>query len=169
MSLEQIINDILKREGGYVNHPADRGGPTKYGITLATLCSWRHNLNLKPEDVENMPEDEARAIYKRRYFEEPGFEALDPFFWPFLVDAAVNHGPSAAVKMLQRALGASPDGILGPATLTAAKAHVPRRLAAKFVAERAKKYGRIITQDPSQAAFAAGWMSRLGEFIEELV
>ena len=169
MILDDVLDDVLAEEGSkYTDHPADKGGPTRHGITLATLCEWRKNVNLKLEDVANLTEVEARQIYRARYFERPGYAALPDSLWPAIVDAAVNHGPASATRMLQRALGVKDDGVLGPMTLAMVKTYEPRTIEARFVAERARKYGKIITGNPSQAVFASGWCNRLARFIERL-
>jgi len=72
--VESLIDDIIRREGGFVNHPADRGGPTKYGITAKTLGNWRQLGWLATSDeVATLTESEAREIYRHRYILAPGF------------------------------------------------------------------------------------------------
>lgn len=168
MTIDSMIDAVLKREGGYVNHPLDKGGATNYGITLATLREWRKDNSLQAEDVALLTVPEARQIYKNLYFDAPGFGQLPEAIWPAIFDAAVNHGPAGAIKMLQKALGVAVDGKIGPETIAASKAHHPGALVALFLAERARKYGAIVTADPTQAVFAKGWLNRLAEFIEEL-
>ena len=163
---EDLIDAILKREGPYVDHPADRGGPTNHGITLNTLMEYR-DAPVSIDDVKNLTEAEARAIYRERYLEPFAF-LQDDALRAAVVDAAVNHGPTAAVRMLQRAFRIADDGLVGPTTIHYADVSVPRVVRARFVAERIKHYGRIITDYPSQAAFAAGWMARAAEFVEAL-
>ena len=165
MNLDSLIDDIIKREGGYVNDPDDHGGPTKYGVTLKTLRAWRDNPHLGAGDVENLTVDEARKIYRRDYFEGPGFAQLPMALWPFVTDAAVHHGVDGAIKMLQRAVGATPDGVLGPLTLEKVNALEPRLAAAAFVAQRARKFGERVHSDYSQAKFIHGWLNRLAEQI----
>lgn len=165
MNADRVIDDILRREGGYVDHPADRGGPTKYGITQATLAAWRGRA-VTAVDVQALTQDEAREIYAEEYIRKPGFDRVNgERLSAFLVDSAVNHGPATAAKFLQRALGVSADGVIGPATRSALYNSDPVRIFHRALAERAKFYGRLITDDPSQAPFAAGWMNRLAEFI----
>ena len=78
MTSDQILDDVIRREGSYVHDPQDRGGPTKYGITQRTLRAWRGQA-VTAEDVRQVTRDEARAIYRRRYVDDPGFARLpDP-------------------------------------------------------------------------------------------
>lgn len=167
-SIEQILDDILRREGGYVNHPADRGGPTKFGITAQTLGEWRRlGRAASAEEVRALTEEEARAIYRQRYLVEPGFEAIThPALLALLVDSAVHSGPKRAVQWLQTALGVTADGVIGPKTRAALAQADPGALYAKVLGQRLRHLGRLITQDPKQSAFAAGWMNRLAEFVE---
>jgi lysozyme family protein len=168
MTDSEIIDAILLREGGYVDHASDRGGVTNFGITLATLANYRGRPVI-PSDVEHMTESEARTIYRERYIEAPGFSAIaDADLRALLVDMGVNHGPANAIKMLQRAIKCEPDGALGPVTLAALNSLSARSVRARVTAQRAKFYGALISAHPEQAVFAAGWMARLSEFIEAL-
>src|ERR1041384_4619075 len=123
-----IIDDLIRREGStYSDHPADRGGPTKYGITLRTLRAWRHRIEpsqiTDASDVEALTEEEARAIYTAMYVINPRFiELNDVRLQALLVDCGVQHGTERATRWLQEALGVKVDGDLGPLTLAAANA-----------------------------------------------
>ena len=171
LEVEAILDEILRREGGFVDHPADRGGPTKFGITAKTLGEWRGlGRPATPDEVRALIEPEARAIYRQRYIPAPGLDAVkDPRLLALLVDAAVHSGPKRAVQWLQTALGVAADGLIGPKTRAALSAADPRPLSAKVLAARLRHLGRLITADPAQAAFAAGWMNRIAEFVEYLV
>ena len=164
--IEHLIDRVIAREGGYVNHPDDRGGPTNMGITQATLASYRGRV-VSVDDVRGLSRAEAIAIYRQNYWVRPGFVNLvtSQAVVEMLFDAAVHHGPGTAIRMLQRAAEVVDDGVLGPMTRRAVAGYPSRRLAARFVAERAEELGRIVTARPSQAAFAHGWLRRLGEFI----
>ena len=166
MTTKEIIDGILKREGGYVNNPADRGGPTKFGITLKTLEAWRRHP-VKAYDVEGMDELEAHAIYQIEYLVKPGLDKINNVpLRVFALDSAVQHGPGRAIRWVQKIVGVPVDGILGPVSLSIINQVDSDGLYRKMVAERCRFYGRIITQDPTQAVFAAGWANRIAEFIE---
>lgn len=166
MTPNEIIDAILIREGGYVDHPNDRGGPTAYGVTQATLAGWRGHP-VTADDVRNLKPSEAREIYRKRYIEEPGFLDIEnEAVRAHAVDCAVNHGPVNAVKLLQNAARVFPDGRFGPQTRAAVNRMAAPAMYRRLCAQRAKFYGQIITRDPSQAVFASGWMNRLAEFIE---
>lgn len=166
MTPDEIIDAILIREGGFVDHEADRGGATCHGITRAALAEWRRRP-VTVDDVRNLTVGEARELYRDRYIVKPGFLAIEnQQIRAHAVDCAVNHGPAIAVKMLQRAARVFADGYLGPQTRTAVNRMDAGALYRRLCAERAKFYGQIITRDPSQSVFAAGWMARLAEFIE---
>lgn len=165
-TLHDMLTAILKREGGYSDHAADKGGPTNFGITLATLSAWR-GAPATATDVSLLTEPEARSIYTKRYFQDPGFDKVPgEDLQAVLLDCAVNHGPRQAIRMLQSAVGVTEDGMLGPVTLDALPGLDQRRTALKVLAERARLYGRIISANHSQAVFAAGWCNRLAEMIE---
>ena len=168
MTDKEIIDDILVREGSaYTNVPGDRGGPTKFGITQATLAAWRKTAVL-PTDVQLLTEDEARAIYQHRYIIDPGFSHIaDDALRVAVIDAGVNSGPGTATFWLQKALGVSGDGVLGVKTLGALDHSDPYRVLVRFVAQRVKYLGRLVTDSPAQAKRAAGWLSRAVSFIEK--
>ncbi len=164
-----IIDAILRREGGFVDHPADQGGPTKYGITQRTLKQYR-GRPVTVGDLRALGESEARLIYQRLYISGPGFDRISgQRLRALVIDCAVNHGPSRATRWLQAAVGTRVDGVFGPLTLAAANAAEEETLYKRVLAQRCRFYGQIIARDPSQAAFAAGWAARLAEFIEEAV
>lgn len=171
MSVDTLIDAVLRREGGYVNHPADRGGPTNYGITQATLSGWL----LRPAtaaDVEDMSKETARAIYRANYFDKPGYAAItDPALQELMFDFAVNSGPGAATKALQTALqrmGLYPgaiDGGIGPQTRQGLRGCTNwPELYFRVKCERYELYLRFIGRDPAQAVFATGWANRMDEF-----
>lgn len=179
MTPDQLIDDILRREGDrYTDHPADKGGPTRYGITQETLASWRGTPVSKSE-VANLTRDEARRIYYARYIQAPGFlQIVDPYLRGLAVDMGVNHGPPQAVRMMQRAAGVPVDGKLGPVTAAAINALDPRLAFRRMLAQRVRLYGQIITRDPAvaqakqagirlQAENAHGWFNRVAEFLEQ--
>jgi len=167
-TMDHVLDRILSFEGGYVDNVNDRGGPTNFGITLATLQNCR-GVPVTATDVQNMSAKEARDIYKKMYITNPGFyEINDPDLAELVIDAGVNHGLRGATKWLQTAAGVTVDGIWGSVTKAAVNAADPRSLRAKVTAYRAQAYGNLISADHNQAQFAAGWMNRLAYYIEKL-
>lgn len=164
---ERIIGAIILREGSrYTNNPVDMGGPTKYGITLATLARFRRR-KVTPEEVEALTEQEARAVYRELYINLPNFNKItnEPLA-ELLIDSGVQHGAERATRWLQEVLGVKQDGVLGPITQGEANTADPAGLYRQILAIRCRFYGRIIERNHSQATFAAGWANRLAEFIE---
>lgn len=179
--VDRLIDGLIEREGGYVNHPADRGGPTNYGITLAVA---RANGYAGP--MRDMPRAEGEAIYRRLYWTLPGFDAvagLSGRVAAELFDTGVNMGPAVAVTFLQRALTALnrggqdypdlvPDGRVGPATLNALRAFFSVRgeamgeivLLRALEALQGERYLRLAERRPANEAFLYGWLAnRIGE------
>lgn len=153
---DQLIDDILRREGGYVNNPADPGGPTNYGITLATLAGQGtfgdldRDGDVDAEDVKILTVDQARTIYKNLYVEPYHNYQIWPRLQELLVDSAVQHGVARV------------NGWLGE---IANKTSDPTSMHRLLLQRRMKFYGEIITKRPQNAQFAAGWMVRLSEFV----
>jgi len=139
-AVEKIINDIIVREGGFVNHPSDKGGPTKYGITQATLSAYR-GVQVSVGEVRNLTRFEAYDIYYRRYVVDPGFFdvlTINEDIAAELIDAAVLSGEKRPIEWLQTALNKfnrggrlyadiAVDGSLGPVTLRALRAYLAAR------------------------------------------
>jgi len=164
-AIQFAVDGVIQREGGFVDHPSDRGGPTKYGITKATLERVR-GRPVSVEEVRNLTRAEAEQIYKDIYIRRPGLNHIeDQGLFLLLFDSAVQHGSRTAVRFLQEVLGVPADGIIGPVTLHALHGRDLSMVYRAVLRERMLFYGRIISRNPSQAVFAAGWMSRLAEFV----
>lgn len=166
--LDDIITQILKAEGGsrYTNYKDDRGGPTKWGITLD---AWKDvKPNATEEDIRAITEQDARAFYRSRYIIDPNFHKLPPLLMELVVDCGVNHGPSRAAKWLQKAVGATEDGIVGKRTIKAVQEANLTATYLRICAFRVRFYGAIVTRDHSQAKFASGWNNRAARYIVDL-
>lgn len=179
---QEIIDEILRREGStYSNRRADRGGPTKYGITLATLrrrlwpVSVRSGSDATATDVRRLTESDARAIYRFAYVIRPGFDRLPAPLDDAVIDAGVLSGPTTAGRWLQDAcndLGEKlrRDGAVGPLTLAAVGRHHPGALALLVTSHQAVLMGGLISRsarahcdDQAQGHNALGWARRLHE------
>jgi lysozyme family protein len=153
-----LLDDL---EGGYSNTPGDTGGPTKYGVTLATLRRWRKNPNLTAADVKALTHAEAAKIYIEGGYWQEWMDDLDVpacvAVWVFV--NGVNTGPARAVKLAQAACGIQADGIVGPMTIAALCALRGRALRFLEVAGMARHdYDAGLH---NFAAFGRGWTRRL--------
>lgn len=171
-AISSALARILRAEGGYVNDPADPGGPTNLGITLAVYQSIHPGATIR--DLRSITRDEARAIYTELYIQKPGFDRLPPAIIPQMADIGVNSGPPRAIKLLQAALNTlgqsvSVDGLLGAATEAAAAivtaADGGRALNNTLAAGRTAFYRGIVRNDPSRQKFLAGWLKRADSFL----
>lgn len=174
MSIQAIIEGVISREGGYSNNPADKGGETMFGITVATA---RANGYRGP--MRDLPRNLAASIYLQRFVVDPGFKpiaAINIAIGEELVDSGVNCGPSRPGPWLQRTLNLLNkraklfpdlvvDGVLGPAT-QAALLHVLRQRGAEgqTIILRALNvlqgahYFEITERRDENEEFFAGWL-----------
>ena len=158
-TVDTIINNIISTEGGYVDNPADKGGPTAFGISeKANPQAW---VNGPPTAKE------ARQIYMQKYVIGPGFDKIqDKQLQAQLVDFGVNSGPAIAIKRLQEILKVPGTGVLGTETLTALATIHPEEVNNLLVAARVKMICRIVQKTPSQLQFLEGWIDRALQFLE---
>ena len=143
----RCIDLVLAEEGGLSNHAADPGGLTHYGISQRSYPTL---------DIAGLTLDDAKALYRRDYWQLLHGDQLPPGLDLLLLDCAINQGPVTAIKLLQRALRIRDDGRIGPETLNAAEAAMPGLLDT-FAAERALRY----ELNPNEATFGRGWYRRL--------
>ena len=110
---------VLDHEGGYVDHPRDPGGATNRGITHRTYLAYLDRKGLMRRHVKYATMPETKEIYKDQYWDTVKGDKLPSGIDYAVFDAAVNSGPSRAIKWLQRSLGVAADGALGPKTMDA--------------------------------------------------
>jgi lysozyme family protein len=179
-NVRQIAQDIVTREGGYVNDPADPGGPTKHGVTLGTLRALARDVNadgvVDIADLRALNTAQAVEIFLTRYFDRPGLCLLPAALQASVFDMYVNAG-SMAIKLLQRVLTAQGhklrcDGVLGPATLAAVHACGAPALVDLYGVARRNFYYQLADARPASRKYAlrrdggkGGWILRAEEFI----
>src|SRR4051794_3598459 len=146
---------VLEQEGGYVDHPADSGGPTRYGITLATLARAR-GVPVSADDVRALTESEAGAIYRDLFWNAVRADELPPGLDLATFDAAVHSGPGRAARLLQATLGVPQDGIVGPVTLGAAQ----RADSAAAIRALSQRRLQFLSGLAGWPVFGRGWRRR---------
>ena len=181
MTPDQIIEMILKNEGGYVNHPNDRGGATNYGVTAREYGEYKKLGRVAtPQEVKAMRISEAIEIFKTKYFYGPKIDRLPQILQPIVTDAAVLYGPKRAIIFLQTILNKdrevypdpmkkllSTDGTIGPATIERAVQAVAEyypTIVNAYVDERIRFCEAIVRNRPEQKVFLKGWKNRANKF-----
>ena len=151
-SFDEIIEIVLKHEGGYVNDPQDPGGETNYGIAK------RSHPDI---DIKNLTKEQAKEIYKSEYWDKNKVENLPKQLRHIYFDMCVNMGKKRAVKIIQQAANnkgsyLKVDGGLGPATLKATQKVELERVRAF----RTKFYADLVSRKPDLEKFYFGWFKR---------
>jgi len=182
-NIRQLAEEIVAREGGFVNDPNDPGGATNFGVTIHTMR--RLGLDLTGDgavdinDVRAMTQAQAVDIFLEHYFQSPGIGGLPEMLQPSVFDMYVNSG-SNAVRILQRLLiemgyDIDVDGAIGPQTLRAANAAAlaaPDHLADAYGIARRDYYYMLGDRRPASRRYArrrsggkGGWITRAEDFI----
>lgn len=160
--INDLITEIIEDEGGatVTNDPNDGGGRTQYGISeKSNPEAWADG---------KVTEEEARAIYFKKYVVSPHFDKITHRVLQHqLVDFGVLSGPGVATQHLQRALGVEDDGILGPQTLAALAAADSKIINNRVMTSRVRMLGRIVNRRRSQAEYIQGWLDRSCSFLVE--
>jgi len=171
-AIGEMISRVIVREGRdqYTNDPSDNGGPTKYGVTLATLHAWRKH-SVSAEDVQQLGEREAIAIYREMFVPKWYAACKDVATLELMFDFGVNSGPGAVAVACQTVLkhigyyDGEIDGAFGPKS-EAAMVRVQNWPAFYYAlkCERYELYMRFIGRDAKQQRFAIGWSNRQDQF-----
>lgn len=164
--MDEIINKTILHEGGWSNHPDDKGGQTKFGITLATykaLCG----SGKTEDDLRKLTAEQARALYRTHYWDKTPMPQLPAKLRAVMFDMGVNHGPKNAYRILQYAIRAKggdivADGVLGPKSIAAASMVTVNDL----ILQRVKFYHDIVENKSSQRVFLFGWIKRALSYME---
>lgn len=158
----RCLAQILKHEGGFVDHPSDPGGATNMGITHKTLARWRGIdpwWDLPRSEVKALTRSEASAIYKALYWERCKAGSLPAGVDLAVFDYAVNSGADRAVRTLQALVGVVQDGFVGPVTLVAVQKRDPRALVEALCDQRMGFLQRLT----HWATFGRGWTNRVAD------
>ena len=184
-SVQDIAEEIVAREGGFVNDPDDPGGATNHGVTIHTLRRLGMDLTgdgqVSEADVRRLTRPQAVAIFVEHYYRRPKIDALPDGLQPSVFDMYVNAG-AAAVRILQRLLTdmgfpCDPDGMIGPATIRAcamAAEAAPSHFADAYAIARRNYYYSLADQRTASRKYArrrdggkGGWIARAEEFMAE--
>lgn len=175
LSNDDIIGVILQFEGGFVDNANDKGGPTKYGITAATLGRARKlGRNATRDEVAALTREEAVRIYTDSYILGPRFDHVPGSRLRLaMVDSGVLYGPAQPVSWLRLCLGlppsAKPVAQIG-ADLLERLPDVPTSdaLAVPLLVARLKSATEICGRKPSQMVFLRGWVNRVAMLLEKV-
>ncbi len=182
-TVTELAEEIVAREGGFVNDPDDPGGATNFGVTLGTLRRLGIDLTgegrIDAEDIRRLTRHQAVGIYVEHFFTRTGIGSLPEVLQPSVFDMYVNAGANA-VKVLQRLLAqmgfaCDPDGQIGPQTIRAAQLAyeaAPNHLADAYGIARRNYYYGLADARPASRKYArrkdggkGGWITRAEEFM----
>lgn len=158
------LDEVLRQEGGYVDHPSDPGGATNMGITHKTLARWRMVSpwwNLPKSAVMELQRPEAAKIYRASYWDRIRAGQLPAGLDLALFDFAVNSGPDRAIRTLQAELDVAADGQIGPLTLGAVETYSNRKGLGVLIGTLCDRRLAFLNRLPTFATFGRGWTSRV--------
>ncbi len=150
-------------EGGYT---VDNGGPTNYGITQSTLDNFNSKNGYDQMDVKDITPDDAKFVAQKAYFEDPGIDKLPDRVAVAAFDYSINSGPHQAIKDLQRTVGATADGKMGPDTQRAIDNYIQTNgedaLLNDYTGRRQQLMQNLINSNPAKYnSNANGWANRI--------
>jgi len=157
-NFEACLKEVLKHEGGYVDHPADPGGATNRGVTKK---AWEEYVGheVSKDDIKALTVEDVTPFYRKRYWDACKCDNLHGGVDYVVFDVAVNSGTGRAAKFLQEAVGVTADGSIGPRTLAAANDFGPNLIINKMCDRRESFYKSL----PTFATFGKGWLRRCEE------
>ena len=166
-AFNRALKFTLQWEGGYSNHPLDRGGETNRGITQPVYAAWRGKNRLPRRSVGFITDSEVRSIYEQEYWETARCGLLPERLAVVHFDTAVNSGTGRATKFLQQALGVPVTKRFDPLTVQAVKMCDPQQTLTKYL-DLKESFYRALGARPSQKVFLKGWLNRLNALRKEV-
>lgn len=179
--VSKMVEDILHQEGGFVDDPDDKGGPTKHGVSLR----YARNIGLDldgdgdtdKDDIMLVDERIARQLYLSDFYLAPRINTLPEPLQPFTFDSAVNHGPARAIMFVQGAVNhwgftLQMDGRIGKKTRQALEDlqqitdFTWPQLIRVMVSLRLLLYRNIVATDATQEKWLDGWKARAYSFLD---
>lgn len=163
---EYCLAQVLRHEGGYVDHAKDPGGATNYGITRKTLARWRHInpwFKLSKSEVRTLKKTEVAAIYRALYWDRCRGGILANGLDHTVFDYAVNSGPSRAIRHLQGLVGVKADGVLGPLTLKAIEQKIKSQGTRALINALCDRRLGFLRRLSTYSTFGRGWRNRVKE------
>lgn len=148
---------VLEHEGGYVNHPADPGGPTMKGVTLAVYRAFKGKPTATADELRHISEGDLQAIYRINYWARARCDELPVGVDYCVFDYAVNSGVNRAVRHLQEVLGVFADGQVGAMTIAAANG----RPVVQLIDEYCDRRMRFLRGLGTFGTFGRGWTARV--------
>ena len=168
-NFNKCLEIVLHHEGGYVNHPKDPGGMTNMGVTKRVYEEWV-GYSVSENTMQNLKEEDVAPIYKKNYWDRVKGDDLPEGLDLCIFDFAVNAGPGRAAKFLQKLIGVTQDGGIGPQTLGALQSAIgedvriqTREMIEKYQSMRQEYYESLSTFE----TFGRGWTRQVDEVTEE--
>lgn len=161
---EICLDEVLRHEGGYFDHPSDPGGATNMGITHKTLARWRKISpwwGLVKAEVKALDRGEAAQIYRASYWDQARCGSLPRGLDLALFDFAVNSGPDRAIRVLQAELGVVIDGRIGPLTIAAVTTRVAAGGVSRLIDTYCTRRMGFLNGLKTFAVFGKGWTARV--------
>lgn len=173
-----ILHSINTWEGGFVNHPNDPGGATKYGVTRRTWAKYTNRpISAVPiSEIRDLTLEQAVDFYEHVTWVDYHIGSFPIEIWEVVFDLRVNHSPKGGTLILQRALRTkltldetSPiDGKMGEQTIQGCYHFIDKyghnQLLNAIADKRIDYYESLIKRDEKLASFRKGWLRRANGF-----
>lgn len=163
---DKSFDHVIAHEGGFTNDPRDpgnklpdgRAGSTMWGCTQA---NWEAYVGHKvtQDDMKALKKEDVKPLYKKNYWDAVKGDDLPSGVDYAAFDFAINAGPGASKRMIQRALGVAADGAIGPATMAAIKAANGKEFLQKFSDAKTAFYQSL----PTFPTYGKGWLRRVAD------
>jgi len=157
-NFDKCLEMLLHHEGGFVDHPKDPGGMTNLGVTRKVYEKWM-GRKVTEQEMRDLTSDDVAPIYKKNYWDKVRGDDLPSGVDWVAFDWGVNSGTGRPAKAIQRCIGATQDGAIGPKTLALVAEKDPEHIIKYVTTTRQRFYERLKTFE----TFGRGWTRRNSE------